>query len=497
MISFNSLGKLGRLGNQLFQIASTIGISKKNAQEPGFNKFDYGKFFSLNLSGNHNSYNIVKENNFHFEEYNLKTGNYELHGYFQSQKYWTGIEYAIKQLFTFNSDFKTETNKKLSFIGKQSIAIHIRRGDYVGNQAHHNLPIKYYLSALEKIPNWATYNLVFFSDDIEFCKWHFDCLPNAIFSEGLTDIEDLYAMTLCDHFIIANSSFSWWGAYLGEKQTSIVIRPKNHFSGTLLRHDIKDLYPEKWIEHDDEKPNLSDTTFIIPVAFDHPDRMNNLNLVTKHLIENFKTNIHVIEQGGIAFKYTNEFAKYACFPCRDFHRTKMINFCAIESDSEYVVNYDADVLLNPVQIWISVQTLRFGAEIVYPYDGNFKHIEKRNFKYLENDLYWLIKQNLTGPIESFGGSVFMNRDSFLNAGGENEKFISFGPEDAERYNRFLKLGLKVVRVKGSIYHLDHFRGVNSSKLNKFIDSNRKEWRKVEAMKPEELKQYIKTWPWKA
>ncbi len=494
MINFNKLGLFGRLGNQMFQIASTIGIAKKNGQDYGFNYWIYQKYFTAFPNPQHKNNVIqINEKNFHFDEYDLKNGDYELKGYFQSPKYWQGNEETIKNLFSFNQEFKEETNKKLSFIGKRNIAIHVRRGDYVGNQAHYNLPIKYYLSAIEKIPNWQTYNLVFFSDDMEFCKWHFSCLPNAVFSEGLSDIEDLYAMTLCDHFIIANSSFSWWGAYLGEKENSIVIRPKNHFAGTLLRHDIKDLYPENWNEHDDEKPNLMDSTFIIPVAFDHPDRMNNLNLVTKHLLENFKTNIYIIEQGGISFKYTNEFAKYSCFPSRDFHRTKMINSAAIESNSEFVINYDADVLLNPVQIWISIHTLRLGAEIVYPYDGNFKHVEKKNFKELQNNLYWLIKQNLTGPIESFGGAVFMNRDAFLNAGGENEKFISFGPEDAERYNRFLKLGLKVVRVKGAIYHLDHFRGINSSKNNQFIDANRKEWRKVEAMNPEELKQYVKTW----
>lgn len=494
--TFNKLGKMGRLGNQIFQIAATIGISLKNGRYCGFPEWEYDKYFINRLPIQRKSNLEVNEKNFHFDEYVLQSNlTYNLHGYFQSWKYFESYKREIKEQFTFTDSFKKETINKFNHFDKKTIAIHVRRGDYVDHTGHYNLTINYYLSAIENIYNWKDCNLLFFSDDQEFCKWHFSCLPNAYFSP-CNEIEDLCLMTVCDHFIIANSSLSWWGAYLGKKTYSIVIRPKNHFHGTLAKHDIKDLYPVEWLVMDDKKPDLKDVTFVIPVKYDHNDRMANLNLAVQHLQSNFETNIHVIEQGGNKFLYTRDFAKYVTFDTPYFHRTKMINIIAsMFSKTEFVVNFDADVILNPVQIWYSVQKLRDGLDIVYPYDGTFNHVDRVFMQKLQKNHYPLIKMNFRTAKESYGGAVFMNRKSFLNAGGENEKFISFGPEDAERYNRFLKLNLNVIRINGGIYHLDHYRGLDSSKKNPFIEANRKEWHKVKDMNPDELKKYIKTWPW--
>jgi len=493
MITFSQLEKKGRLGNQMFQIASTIGIANINNDGYTFPKWTYGDNFEkpLNYEPINNTYR-EGETAFHYSDYKIN-GNADLSGYFQSEKYWKHIEGHIRNQFEFKAELIESCKSLLPNNEKQNIAIHIRRGDYVNNPSHYNLSVKYYLNALEYF-NHSDYNLCFFSDDIEFAKWHFSCLPNAYFIHG-TEIEDLCTMTLCDHFIIANSSFSWWAAYLGTKPHSTIIRPKEHFDGNQLKHDIKDLYPNDWVViSDNDKLTLTDTTFIIPVKFDHNDRMANLNLSIQHLQSSFNTNIHVIEQGD-KFGYVESFADYTSVNWKEFHRTRMINRITKFVPTEYVVNYDADVLLNPVQIWYSVQLLRASVDVVYPYDGNFKLVSRDRHQHLATNLYWLVGKQFNGPIESWGGAIFMNRKKFLSVGGENEKFISWGPEDAERFNRFLKMGLKVERLKGNIYHLEHYRGQDSTNRNKYIESNRKEWHKIRLMEAETLKEYVKTWEW--
>lgn len=496
-VTFSKLGSMGRLGNQLWQIASTIGIALKNGQYANFPKWQYEKYFINHLPETECIDKIIKEKNFSYDEYVLQElYNYDLYGYFQSWKYFHHCKQIIKEQFTFNSAFAEETKQKFNHFDKTTIAIHIRRGDYVGHQAHPTLSVKYYLKAIEQIQDWQNCNLLFFSDDQPYCRWNYGCLPNAYFSE-CNEIEDLYLMTQCTHFIIANSSLGWWGAYLGEKKGSIVIRPKVQFSGTLLRHDIKDLYPENWLPFDEEKLDLKNTTFIIPVHYDHRDREENLKLAIQTIQRDFETHIHVIEQGGSKFYrlfgFKATYSEYGNQNHNNFHRTAMINIIAKHAETKFIVNYDADILISPVQIWYSVQLLKDMADIVYPYNGIFNHIERSLIPKLQENLDALITQNFHFNKESFGGAVFMNKKSFFSAGGENEKFIAFGPEDAERYNRFLKVGLTVLRVNGQIYHLDHFRGPNSSKNSRFIRPNRAEWRKVEAMTKEELLTYVKTW----
>lgn len=497
MISFSKLGHKGRLGNQLFQIASTIGIAAKNATFASFPKWEYDKYFKLNISDDDfKAYNTeIKEREFCYNDISLPCmGNYDLNGYFQSAKYWKDKESQIKALFDFTDELTNKSLENLPHNGKQNIAIHIRRGDYVGNPSHYNLSIRYYLNALNRF-DWKNHNLCFFSDDIEFAKWHFSCLPDSYFIHN-SEIEDLCTMTLCDHFIIANSSFSWWAAYLCRNDGKIVVRPTEHFAGNQLKLDIKDIYPIDWISVSDNiKLDLKDTEFIIPVKFDHNDRMANLNLSIQHIQQNFDANIHVIEQGGTKFSYVEDFAKYTFVTYQQFHRTKMINLGVKHSKCDHIVNWDADMVLNPVQLWYSVKLLRAGIDIIYPYDGNFKTVPRKEHINLATNLYYLVGKIYSGPIESWGGAIFCNRSRFIEAGMENERFISWGPEDAERFVRFQKMGLSIERLKGSIYHLEHYRGVDSGRMNRHLAANRKEWHMIRLMPNEDLKKYVKTWQW--
>jgi len=98
-----------------------------------------------------------------------------------------------------------------------------------------------------------------------------------------------------------------------------------------------------------------------------------------------------------------------------------------------------------------------------------------------------------GDMVSVGGAIAFNKKSFINAGGENENFISYGAEDAERFYRFKKLGYEVERVKGALYHLDHAITIDSSNKHEHFEGNKKEYAKVTAINKEDLQNYVATW----
>lgn len=134
-----------------------------------------------------------------------------------------------------------------------------RRGDFINHPYYFQLSFKFYFLALIKnFPDWRERNLIFTSDDITYCKYHFSFLKNAFFLEKLIAIEQLALCSQCDDFIISNSTFSWWMAWLGEKQDSKVIRPVKNFKGKFaLKNDDSDYFPSRWISFDDNYYSLS------------------------------------------------------------------------------------------------------------------------------------------------------------------------------------------------------------------------------------------------
>lgn len=124
------------------------------------------------------------------------------------------------------------------------ISLHVRRTDYVTNPNHSSLGLEYYEEALKQFDSKR--NVLIFSDDTEWCKNQKIFESDRFYvSEGQTNYADLCLMTLCEDHIIANSSFSWWGAWLAEDNR--VIAPSGWFSGTNLEHlDTTDLLPETW-----------------------------------------------------------------------------------------------------------------------------------------------------------------------------------------------------------------------------------------------------------
>jgi Glycosyl transferase family 11 len=500
IISFSKLGKYGRLGNQLFQLNSTLGLAEKHGAECAFPAWEYGQYFQEYLPVGPAQEPQVHEKQFEHYDWNLKT-SCDLLGYMQSEKY-----FGSKRLH-FKTGFIDHVKASMPMVfQKETICIHIRRGDYVDNENYVYLPINWYIGALfTHFPNWRDCNLLFLSnpEDIENVRTHFGCLPNAYFSKGRSDIEDLALGSACDHFIISNSSYAWWIAQIGEKQHSKIVHSNRLHAGKLANKTTVDYYPDRWIKYEElgYRIPLQDMTFTIPVFADSGDRIANVSLILKTLKTQFDSNIILMEQGSQKFT-TFQGIQYKAFASKTFHRTRMLNEMAKMAETPFIANWDCDVIIPPMQIWKAVDELRNGADMVFPYDGGFARMPRdpwapRILKYL--DIGIAKDTNFPGRAashNSVGGAVFFNKKSFIEGGMENENFISFGPEDCERNDRFKKLGYDVRRVDGCLFHVGHWVGVNSSKQNPFFAACVAEYKKVEAMSKEQLQGYVSTWVWR-
>lgn len=249
--------------------------------------------------------------------------------------------------------------------------------------------------------------------------------------------------------------------------------------------------------------NLTDVTFIIPVNFDSEDRKTNFKITINYLLRNFETNIIVMESSSSS---NEEFVKSVSdkityvFHKNDsniFHRTKLLNEMTKLSKTNIVVNYDVDVVFKPEQYIESRDMLLNGFDFCFPYGGKFYDINKEFFNLVETDNLDSIDLNrctLFNP-NSVGGAFFFNKDKYKGIGLENENFISWGHEDWERIVRIEKMGFRILRIEGNLYHLTHYRNHNSSSENPYYNQNGDEFNKVRGMNKEQLEEYIKSWDW--
>lgn len=250
---------MGGLGNSLFQIATGYSTSIRDKKEffcnsniPNnphkpissyFNnmlrnvKFDDKKINEINFT----------ENGFGFKKIPFVDGNLRLTGYFQSEKYFKDNRDLILELFKIDINTQNFLNKKYSHLFKnKTCSVHVRRNDYVKLQDYHTLlDVNYYRESIEIIRDDTHY--LIFSDDINWCKENLTFIKNPIFIEGDLDYQNLYLMSFCDNNIIANSSFSWWGAWLNKNKDKIVISPKNWFGIKNKHLETKDIYCENWM----------------------------------------------------------------------------------------------------------------------------------------------------------------------------------------------------------------------------------------------------------
>ncbi|WP_298883518.1 alpha-1,2-fucosyltransferase [uncultured Polaribacter sp.] len=246
---------VGGLGNQMFQYAYARALSLK-----GHNvTLDISKFKKYKLHGGYqlDKYKIdlnladsfstflgkiglkksKKEKSLLFEK-ELKSlkGNEYLKGYFQTEKYFKEIRETLLKEFKINQPLSEQTNKIANLIltSKNSCSLHIRRGDYISdkkaNSVHGTCNLEYYKNAIKIIENkYSNSSFFVFSDDLSWTKENLQ-IKDAVFVDVKSiPHEDMYLMSLCNNNITANSSFSWWGAWLNQNENKTVIAPKQWF----------------------------------------------------------------------------------------------------------------------------------------------------------------------------------------------------------------------------------------------------------------------------
>ena len=275
---------VGGMGNQLFQYATGRNLAHENkarlyldirnlgentptslaTRQFGLNAFRASLNFASDRLINRfhqqkptwlfkSEYKTEKEKYYSYNPQVLKLkGNIYLNGYWQSEKYFAAIRpLLLKEISLRKRPSNTYTKYAAMIKDLNSTSIHIRRGDFVSNKStkkfHGVCQKEYYFRALDIISQNARLHArsFIFSDDIEWCKKVF-VGSDFVFVNGTSDAEDIILMSQCKNNIIANSSFSWWGAWLNNNVEKVVICPKNWVKSRSI--NTKDIYPKDWIK---------------------------------------------------------------------------------------------------------------------------------------------------------------------------------------------------------------------------------------------------------
>lgn len=252
--------------------------------------------------------------------------------------------------------------------------------------------------------------------------------------------------------------------------------------------------------------NWDDVTFIIPVRIDFSERKRNLDVLIDYLHRISTACIRVIEADDTPkynVKINNTQVVYEFIKDSDpvFHRTKYLNLLLKKSTTQIVGIWDTDVIVPENQINDAIEQIRTNNIVMsFPYDGRFVMVSAEDSSGFPNvcsisDMFDRIHTYLLPQGNmSVGGAFLVNRNIYIDAGGENEHFYGWGPEDAERVKRMEILGLPVYRANGPLFHLHHPRGTNSWFASKDLEyKNRKEMLNVCRMYDDELLEYIGTW----
>lgn len=248
----------GGLGNTMFQIAAAIGYGLEHNKNVAF----YREAYRASSHGPIENYfnNILKHINFeslppeplfkhypeptfHYSEIPYIDGNLLLEGYFQSEKYFLSHKNIIQNLFSY--DYDIPKHKKEVLKHEETCSIHIRRGDYLHLPQYHPVQdLEYYRQAISNFGNNTTFIII--SNDMLWCKQNF-IGENFIFTTNNKPEEDFYIASRCHHNIIANSTFSWWSAWLNLNPDKKVIAPKKWFGPEYYDKNTKDIYCPDWV----------------------------------------------------------------------------------------------------------------------------------------------------------------------------------------------------------------------------------------------------------
>jgi len=264
---------MGGLGNQLFQIFTLISycsIYRKNYQSFIYfenrpsNRILYRPYYWDNflkslkplLRNTIHNIPILKEPTFNYTKIPIvNNDSFKLYGYFQSYKYFENEKENIFKMIKLKEqkeDIKIDCDNKVS--------LHFRMGDYKKLQQYHPiLSINYYINAIDKLikdTNKNDWNIIYFyekedevivNDRINILKEKYKYIIFEPINEKYKDYEQMLIMSKCNHNIIANSSFSWWGAYFNENKNKNVYYPDVWF-GEKIQKNTKDLFPSEWLK---------------------------------------------------------------------------------------------------------------------------------------------------------------------------------------------------------------------------------------------------------
>lgn len=250
---------MGGLGNYLFQISAAFNISLRDNKKLIIDSSDieivhqdietYKKNIFRNLIFQNliNKFQIFKEESFHFKKIPHINGPLKLNGYFQSEKYFSDFSEQLLSLYRIDNQTKNYLLKKYNdFLSEKTCSLHVRRGNYLKYPKNHPvLSEEYYRKSISYFDEDTLF--LVFSDDIEWCISNLSFIDKKIFITDNQDFQDLYLMSLCKNNIIANSSFSWWGAWLNENNQKKVIAPKSWFGDAYSHYNLNDLYCDKWM----------------------------------------------------------------------------------------------------------------------------------------------------------------------------------------------------------------------------------------------------------
>jgi hypothetical protein len=235
---------LGGLGNTMFQYAFSLSLKErgydvqldKSALVEGTHREYSLEYFGIKANGRSTGREVYEHGMRYNPSYLEPTDDCTMVGYWQTEKYFENIADKIREKFQFQG---------IRVRYPHTIALHVRRQDYVGLQHYHGMPsLEYYREAVAHIRRRAAFNcpVLVFSDDKHWCR---ENLPSDFeISEGNDKYADLKLMASCDYHVIANSSYSWWGAWLSGQK--LVVAPKQWFTEPEI--DYSDIVPERWVK---------------------------------------------------------------------------------------------------------------------------------------------------------------------------------------------------------------------------------------------------------
>jgi hypothetical protein len=263
-VTFSKFGSHGRLGNQMFQIAALMGYAKKYSTAYYIPKWraENGQDLTRIFQGPFNidptlgaePSKMYLEKSLDYIEIPRIADHANLHGFFQNEKYFQNCREEVIKSFSPFTEVENKIKARNKGLFENRCSIHVRRGDYIKHsEVHLNLGMDYYREAIKVMKAKGHRKFLVFSDDLDWCKNNFKNefsiwgTTDFVFSDRNTaNYEDLFLMTFCDSHIIANSTFSWWGAWLGKNPNKIVISPKKWFGPKgPQQHEV---IPKNWTQ---------------------------------------------------------------------------------------------------------------------------------------------------------------------------------------------------------------------------------------------------------